>query len=91
MAFLKDNFDNILDSENNQIYQMYPYFNYPELELNEGQESKLSDFFKSSDVIKREFAIFFTRNISDIDLLRESYASLKGNKYYRTIILEIQK
>lgn len=73
-VFFSNNFDQILNSEDNQLYQAF--YGRPKLELSRSQQADLSSFFISSNRHKRSFAINLASNIEDTDLLRDSFYQL---------------
>lgn len=72
--FFSNNFDQILSSEDNRLYQMV--YGNTQFKISRTQQAELSRFFDSSNRHKRTFAINLVQNIEDTDLLRDSFSQL---------------
>ena len=72
--FYSHHFDDILESDRNQIYRMMK--SNIELDLSQSQQSDVINLFDSQNRHKRSFAIDQVGNIDDINGLRGAYQAL---------------
>ena len=73
-GFFAKKFDQILESNNDDLYQMIGH--NVEFDMTNEQQVKLGEFFESNNKHKRSFAINLAKNIDDISILREAYNRL---------------
>jgi len=73
--FLQNNLDKLLETNNNTLFNWMSHTD-SKLELTNQQENSLASLFNSKNPNKRSFAINMVPNISDVDLLRNSYSDL---------------
>lgn len=83
-VFFEENFDKILESNSNQIYQMGAYS--VDFDLSRRQQASLIEFFDSTNRHKRSFAISVSKNIDDVDVLRDAYSRLAKRKDQRNFL-----
>ena len=73
-GFFAKKFDQILESNNDDLYQMIGH--NVDFDMTSEQQAKLVEFFESNNKHKRSFAINLAKNIDDLSVLREAYNQL---------------
>jgi len=75
--FYEENFDRIVDTKSNQIFQYM--FNNAEIELTNRQENRVPELFASKSSNRRRFGLSLVQSVKDVNVLRESYSQLNKN------------